>query len=209
VRRLHAPPARRYRWVHWQESRFALRADPAVPRRTERIFAALVKILCRLPTALTHRLRAHEVDGFLGGDGSLVPVTWFSAPVTGNGEVVGMTVLFTGDATNRNVTNGLAAHVTALEHLTDRLALATEIATALAQTLDTEEALARLGRLPMPRLADWASIDLRTDEGVQRVAVIGPEGRDADQEAWRGPLPALDEHSRSSLYGCCTVANPS
>ncbi|MEV5558367.1 SpoIIE family protein phosphatase [Nonomuraea wenchangensis] len=154
---------------------------------------------CRLLTALTRHIRARGGDSFLRGDGYVIPVTWFSDPVTRNGEVVGMTVLFTGDASDRDAADGLAAHVTALEDLTDRLALATEIATALAQTLDTEEALARLGRLLVPRLADWVAIDLRTDEGIQRVAVTGPEGHDADQEAWRGPLPALDEHSRSSL----------
>ncbi|TDC84050.1 hypothetical protein E1292_49665 [Nonomuraea deserti] len=152
-----------------------------------------------LLTALTRHIRAREVDSFLGGDGYLIPVTWFSDLVTRNGEVLGMTVLFTGDATDREAADGLAAHVTALEDLTGRLALVTEIATTLAQTLDTEEALARLGRLLVPRLADRVAIDLRTDEGSQRVAVIGPEGRDADQEAWRGPLPALDGHSCSSL----------
>ncbi|TDD13395.1 SpoIIE family protein phosphatase [Nonomuraea diastatica] len=154
---------------------------------------------CRLLTALTRHIRAREVDRFLGGDGYLTPVIWFSDTVTRNGEVLGMTVLFTGDATDREAADDLAAHVTALADLTDRLALVAEIATALAQTLDTEEALARLGRLLVPRLADWVAIDLRTDEGIQRVAVIGPEGRDAEQEAWRGPLPALDQHSRSSL----------
>ncbi|MEO3876538.1 SpoIIE family protein phosphatase [Nonomuraea sp. B12E4] len=154
---------------------------------------------CPLLMALTDHIRARERDSFLSGDGYLIPVTWFSAPVTRNGHVLGMTVLFAGDATDRETADDLAAHVIALEGLTDRLALATEIATALAHTLDTEEALARLGRLLVPRLADWVAIDLRTDEGIRRVAVIGPEGRDADQEAWRGPLPALDEHSHSSL----------
>lgn len=154
---------------------------------------------CQLLTALTRHIRAHGVDSFLCGDGHLIPVTWFSDPVTRNGEVLGMTVLFTGDATDGEAAVGLAAHVTALEDLTGRLALATEIATALAQTLDTDEALARLGRLLVPRLADWIAIDLRTDEGVQRVAVIGPESHDAGQEAWQGPLPTLDERSRSSL----------
>ncbi|MEV1175805.1 PAS domain S-box protein, partial [Nonomuraea sp. NPDC049784] len=155
---------------------------------------------CRLLTTLTRHISARgEKDSFLSGDGRLIPVTWFCAPVTRNGHLLGMTVLFAGDTTDRKTARGLAAHVTALEDLTVRLTVATEIATALAQTLDTKEAIARLGRLLVPRLADWAAIDLRTEEGVRRVAVVGPEGRDADQEAWQGALPAVDEHSRSAL----------
>ncbi|QYC41778.1 hypothetical protein Nocox_20850 [Nonomuraea coxensis DSM 45129] len=64
---------------------------------------------------------AREVDSFLRGDGYVIPVTWFSDPVTRDGEVAGMTVLFTGDASDRDAADGLAAHVTALEDLTDRL----------------------------------------------------------------------------------------
>lgn len=155
---------------------------------------------CRLLMALTRRMSScAEMDSLLGGDGHPVPVTWFSAPVIRNGHVLGTTVLFARDATERATEEGLAAHVIALEDLTDRLTLAAEIATALAQTLDTEEVIARLGHLLVPRLADWLAIDLHKDEGVRRVAVVGPEGSDIDQEAWRGPLPALDEHSRSAL----------
>ncbi len=162
--------------------------------------AAIPDERCRLHMALTHRMSScAELDSFLSGDGHPIPVTWFSAPVISNGRVLGTTVLFVGDAAGRATEEGLAAHVIALEDLTDRLTLAAEISTALAQTLDTEEALARLGRLLVPRLADWLAIDLRREEGVRRVAVVGPEGRDLDQEAWRGPLPALDEHSRSAL----------
>jgi PAS domain S-box-containing protein len=155
---------------------------------------------CRLFTALTLRLSSGtELDSFTSGDGHPVPVTWFSAPVIREGRLLGTTVLFTGDETVRGPEKGTAAHVIALEGLTDRLALATKIATALAQTLDTEQAIARLGRLLVPRLADWLAVDLRGEGGIRRVAVAGPEGRDNDKTAWRGPLPALDEHSRSAL----------
>ncbi|MEV4469708.1 SpoIIE family protein phosphatase [Nonomuraea sp. NPDC049504] len=170
--------------------------------------ATLPQEPCRLLTALTRRLRARGADTLLSEDGHLIPVTWFSDPVTRNGEALGMIVLMSGDGTDREAAVSLAAHVTALEDLTDRLALAAEIATALAQTLDTEEALARLGRLLVPRLADWIAIDLRTDEGVRRLAVIGPESRDTERDAWQGPLPALDEHSRSSLVRVLRGGDP-
>ncbi|WP_206641833.1 SpoIIE family protein phosphatase [Nonomuraea polychroma] len=162
--------------------------------------AAIPDEWCRLRIALTRRRSSYaEMDSFLSGDGHPIPVTWFSAPVIRNGRVLGTTVLFAGDATGGETEEGLTAHVIALEDLTNRLTLAAEIATALAQTLDTEEAIARLGPLLVPRLADWLAIDLRRDEGIRRVAVVGPEGRDLDQEAWQGPLPPLDEHSRSAL----------
>ncbi|GAA5045321.1 PAS domain S-box-containing protein [Thermocatellispora tengchongensis] len=162
--------------------------------------AAIPDKHCRLLMALTRRMPSSaETDSFLSGDGRPIPVSWFSSPLTRNGHVLGTTVLFTGDTTGRETEEGLAAHVIALEDLADRLTLAAEIATALAQTLDTEEAIARLGRLLVPRLADWLAIDLRRKEGIRRVAVVGPEDRDGDQKAWRGLLPAADEHSRSAL----------
>ncbi|MEV8561924.1 SpoIIE family protein phosphatase [Streptomyces sp. NPDC051917] len=83
-----------------------------------------------------------------------------------------------------------AAHTTALERLAERLTLVAEITEVLGQTLEVDEALARLSRLLVPRLAGWAAVDLRVgSRQVHRVAVTGPEGRDAGQEDWRGQLP--------------------
>lgn len=138
-------------------------------------------------------------DSFLHGDGHPVPVSWSSAPVTRKGHVRGTTVLFTDTTAGREAYEERAAHVTALEDLTGRMTLVAEIAMVLTQTLDTEEALSRLGRLLVPRLADWAAIDLRVDDGVRRVAVTGPEGRDIEQEAWQGPLPVVAGHTSSPL----------
>ncbi|HEX2314625.1 MAG TPA: SpoIIE family protein phosphatase [Thermomonospora sp.] len=156
---------------------------------------------CSLRAALARRATAlGETDSFLHRDGHLIPVTWSTAPVTREGRVVGMTVLFADTSASREAYEDRVAHMIALEDRTGRLALVSEITSALAQTLDTEEALSRLGRLLVPRLADWAATDLRIEDGqVRRVAVTGPRGRDIDQEAWQGALPTLRERSRSPL----------
>ncbi|MEU6035952.1 SpoIIE family protein phosphatase [Actinomadura sp. NPDC047616] len=158
-------------------------------------------VQCPLLTALSQGTAAHaETDGFTRGDGRLVPVTWSGAPVVKDGRVVGMTVLFADITASQAARADRAAHVLALENRTGRLTLVAEITSVLTQPLDTEEALSRLGRLLVPRLADWAAVDLRIESGqVRRVAVTGPEGRDFDQEAWQGPLPPPAEHSRSPL----------
>ncbi|MFE1444698.1 PP2C family protein-serine/threonine phosphatase, partial [Streptomyces sp. NPDC058739] len=88
----------------------------------------------------------------------------------------------------------------ALEDLNERLTLVAEITDVLGQTLETDEALARLGRLLVPRLADWVAVDLRTGSGqVHRVAVTGPAGRDAGLEGGRERLPGTGEADRSAL----------
>ncbi|SEQ04466.1 SpoIIE family protein phosphatase [Streptomyces radiopugnans] len=137
--------------------------------------------------------------GFLRGDGQLLPVVWSGAPVARGGCRVGMTVLFARTTVGREASEDRASRVTALEDLTGRMALVAEISAILAQTLDTEETLSRLGRFLVPRLTDWAAIDLRVEGEVRRVAVTGPEDRDAEREAWQGTLPAVVEHSRSPL----------
>ncbi|MGK5500301.1 SpoIIE family protein phosphatase [Streptomyces sp. URMC 125] len=137
-------------------------------------------------------------DGFLRGDGRLLRAGWSCAPVAGGGRAAGMAVLLTA-AAGSGAAGGRTAHVAAPEDLTGRAALVEEIVAVLAQTLDTDEALSRLSRFLVPRLADWAAVDLRVEGEVRRVAVTGPEGRDAEREAWQGTLPAAAEHSRSPL----------
>ncbi|WP_031506986.1 SpoIIE family protein phosphatase [Streptomyces megasporus] len=155
---------------------------------------------CPLLAALARGAPAHgEGDGFLRGDGRLVPVSWSGAPLRGDGRAVGMTVLFTRAGVGRETSEDRAAHATALEDLTGRMALVAEVTALLAQTLDTDEALDRLGRFLVPRTADWAAVDLRVEGEVRRVAVIGPKGRDTEREAWQGTLPAAVERSRSPL----------
>ncbi|MFI9255879.1 hypothetical protein [Streptomyces sp. NPDC053069] len=93
-----------------------------------------------------------------------------------------------------------AARASALESLAERLTLVAEITEVLGQTLEVDEALARLSRGLAPRLADWAAVDLRVgSRQVHRVAVTGPESREAWQEDWRGHLPPVGEATHSPL----------
>ncbi|MFH0243775.1 SpoIIE family protein phosphatase [Streptomyces sp. HK10] len=167
-------------------------------RRTDG--AVMPRERCPLLAALARGSSVRgEGDGFLRDDGQLVPVAWSGAPVLRDGRTVGMTVLFTRTTAGRGTSGGRASRVTALEDLTGRTALVAEATAVLAQTLDTDEALSRLGRFLVPLMADWAAIDLRVEGEVRRAAVIGPEGRDAEREAWRGILPGAAEYSRSPL----------
>ncbi|MDT0306318.1 SpoIIE family protein phosphatase [Streptomyces sp. DSM 44917] len=141
-----------------------------------------------------------DTDSFLHADGSLLPVSWSGAPVTSEGRTLGV-VTMVADATEAQATRDhLGSQLAAMEDLTARLTLVGEITEVLTQTLEAEEALNRLGRLLIHRLADWAAVDLRIgDDEVRRVAVVGPQGRDAGQEGGQGTLSAIPEASRSVL----------
>ncbi|MDN3252627.1 SpoIIE family protein phosphatase [Streptomyces sp. MA25(2023)] len=147
---------------------------------------------CSLLRALAEGKEARGEGGtYLRGDGRLLAVSWSASPLTEDGSVKGMALLFTDATGDRHVHRERTARTRALEDLNERLSLVAEITDVLGQTLETDEALARLVRLLVPRLADWAAVDLRTGSGeVHRVAVTGPEGRDAGFQGRRGPAPA-------------------
>ncbi|MFJ8189981.1 SpoIIE family protein phosphatase [Streptomyces sp. NPDC096094] len=146
---------------------------------------------CLLLQALARGAAARgEGDCYLRGDGGLTAVSWSASPLTDDGLPRGIALLFSDIAADRGARRERAAYTSALEDLTERLTLVAEITDVLGQTLETDEALARLGRLLVPRLADWAAVDLLVGSGqVHRVAVTGPAGRDASREDWRGPVP--------------------
>ncbi|WP_168220599.1 SpoIIE family protein phosphatase [Streptomyces sp. RFCAC02] len=156
---------------------------------------------CALLRALERRTEARGGNDFLlRGDGRALPVAWSAAPVVHDGVFRGMAVLFTDITADRSADRRRRAHTSALEELTDRLTLVTEITGVLTRTLDTEESLSRLGRLLVPRLADWTAVDFRTADGeARRVAVNGPEGREIGGETWQGPLPGDGGRSRAPL----------
>ncbi|MFF4535803.1 SpoIIE family protein phosphatase [Streptomyces aureus] len=156
---------------------------------------------CPLLRALAEGAAARgEGDSYVRGDGHLATISWSASPLTDGGSFRGMAVLFTDVASDRSARRERAAYTSALEDLNERLTLVAEITDVLGQTLETDEALARLGRLLVPRLADWAAVDLRTGSGqVHRVAVTGPAGRDARQEGRRERLPETGEADRSAL----------
>lgn len=159
--------------------------------------ARIARERCPLLRALAENGPARgDDDRCLRDDGRLVPISWSATPLTQDDVFQGMVVLIVETApaghAHRERTDQAerAARTTALESLTERLKLVAEITEVLGQTLEVDEALARLSRLLVPRLADWAAVDLRIgSRQVHRVAVTGPEGRDAGQEDWRGQLP--------------------
>ncbi|MFE2330905.1 SpoIIE family protein phosphatase [Streptomyces coelicoflavus] len=146
---------------------------------------------CPLLHALAEVKGARGEGGtYLRGDGRLLAVTWSASLLTEDGSVKGMALLFTDATEDHRVHRERTARTRALEDLNERLSLVAEITDVLGQTLETDEALARLVRLLVPRLADWAAVDLRTGSGeVHRVAVTGPEGRGAGFQGRRAPAP--------------------
>lgn len=139
-------------------------------------------------------------DYFAHADGSVLPVSWFIAPYAVDGRNVGTLVLFhprpqasaTGPHPERT-----AEPLSELE----RLALLAETTTRLTSTLNVDEALHRLVELVLPRLADWAVIDLITEhDEVWRTAVVhSEEERLVPYEELQGPMPPVPEHSAMPL----------
>ncbi|TQM13500.1 PP2C family protein-serine/threonine phosphatase [Pseudonocardia kunmingensis] len=98
--------------------------------------------------------------------------------------------------------NGLALEMAALERVIARLQLVGEVGTVLGSTLDVDEALRRLARLVVPRLADWVVVDLLDDDGAQelrRAVVVHRDPERAPEGAHERPLPPVPDGSASSL----------
>ncbi|WP_327232738.1 SpoIIE family protein phosphatase [Streptomyces sp. NBC_01317] len=110
----------------------------------------------------------------LRADGTPLPVWWTSAPLPGEGTVVIFHDTGAEGERNERRSDRYAHSEIAREQAEFDLAEATwlsELTLALVSTLEAEEALARLARLLVPRLADGAVIDLIADRGrVRRTA---------------------------------------
>ncbi|MFC4060136.1 SpoIIE family protein phosphatase [Planomonospora corallina] len=155
---------------------------------------------CRIWQAFERGHTAHgECPAFLRGNGGLLPVSWMASPVRQNGRLRAAAVLFT-DASERLAAAGRQAdQLAALERLTGRLAVVGEAGAVLAQVPEADEALRRLGRLIVPRLAEWAVVDLCSGlDDVRRALVVPPEGHAGDP-VWEGPLPPVTEDSGAPL----------
>ncbi|WP_328222206.1 SpoIIE family protein phosphatase [Streptomyces sp. NBC_00310] len=131
---------------------------------------------------------------FRRGDATLLPVTWLVTPCRLGDTVTGAAVLFyecdPEEGTLRTTES------TTLSQL-ERLALLAETTTRLTSTLDADEAVARLVRLVVPRLADWAIVDLITEsDDVWRTTVATHrDGVVVRREELEGPLPPVHEES--------------
>ncbi|MEV7079585.1 SpoIIE family protein phosphatase [Streptomyces sp. NPDC093516] len=149
-----------------------------------------------------HARRTEQAAGewFARGDGSLLPVSWLITPFDTGGHESATLVVFHRD---QQAWDASRRPETAAEPLTEleRLALLAETTTRLTSTLDVDEALRRLVALVLPRLADWAVIDLITErDEVWRSAVVHADG-DAlvHHEELQGPMPPVPEESPMPL----------
>ncbi|MFF2204878.1 SpoIIE family protein phosphatase [Streptomyces sp. NPDC058145] len=140
------------------------------------------------------------VDYFAHADGSVLPISWMITPYDIGADARGTLVVF--HPLEQPQRTG-ARPEEAAETLTDleRLALLAETTTRLTSTLDVDEALRRLVDLVLPRLADWAVIDLITErDEVWRTAVVQADGGTlVDHVDLQGPMPPVPETSPMPL----------
>ncbi|MEV7983004.1 SpoIIE family protein phosphatase [Streptomyces sp. NPDC086519] len=133
------------------------------------------------------------------GDGTLLPVAWLATPCDIGLSPSATLVLFhssgrSGRPSQRPPAGGRLSEL-------ERLALLAETTTLLTSTLDIHEALRRLIHLVVPRLADWAVIDLLHERGeVWRFAVAHAEGGTVVfREDLQGPMPPVPQESPMPL----------
>ncbi|MET7683409.1 SpoIIE family protein phosphatase [Streptomyces sp. NPDC005423] len=140
-----------------------------------------------------------DEDYFARGDGSLLPISWLITPFEPGAHEPGTLVLF-HSRQERRPDAPPEAPATLLPEL-ERLALLAETTTQLTSTLDVEEALRRLVRLVVPRLADWAVIDLITErDEVWRTVVAEADGDTVVRhEELQGPMPPVPQESPMPL----------
>ncbi|MFE1326496.1 SpoIIE family protein phosphatase [Streptomyces sp. NPDC058741] len=147
-----------------------------------------------------HAGRAAQADEdyFAHADGSLLPISWMITPYDTGEPEPGTLVVF--HAPGRDT--GAQPEPTArqLSEL-QRLALLAETTAQLTSTLDVDEALRRLVRLVVPRLADWAIVDMISErDEVWRAVVVHADGDGLlDHEDLRGPMPPIAAKSPMPL----------
>ncbi|MFD8077833.1 SpoIIE family protein phosphatase [Streptomyces sp. NPDC059718] len=156
---------------------------------------------CEMRDALlTERTRHRDVGWFARGDGSLLGLSWFLTPYAlGPGRRGALVMLYQRQeaAHSQGRAAGLSTPLTEL----DRLALLAETTTQLTSTLDVNEALHRLAALTVPLLADWAVVDLLTEnDEVRRALVVqNKDGLLIERADLQGPMPPVPQESPMPL----------
>ncbi|MFF0204612.1 SpoIIE family protein phosphatase [Streptomyces sp. NPDC005017] len=155
---------------------------------------------CRVwESVLAGRTGQGEGEWLERGDGTLLPVGWLATPCDTGLHPSATLVLFHSVGRPEPPVQRPSA-VGRLSEL-ERLALLAETTTLLTSTLDIHEALRRLISLVVPRIADWAVIDLigERDE-VRRFAVAHAEsGAVKFREDLQGPMPPVPQESQMPL----------
>ncbi|MFF0809482.1 SpoIIE family protein phosphatase [Streptomyces albogriseolus] len=175
-----------------------------------------------MPTSQCHMRHAFlagrpaqdEGEWFEKGDGTLLPVAWSIAPYDAATDDTCVLVLFHPREEPAEAPGPATAREGTLDEL-ERLALLAEMTTQLTSTLSVDEALRRLVSLVLPRLADWAVIDLISErDEVWRTKVVhlkdGVPVSRRDLEGPMAPVPAESPMplSRALRGVSSTIAGP-
>ncbi|MYR41922.1 SpoIIE family protein phosphatase [Streptomyces sp. SID5910] len=141
-----------------------------------------------------------ELDHLARADGSVLSVSWLITPYSVHGHDTHTLVIFHPHEQAQAAEPPPERSAEPLSEL-ERLALLAETTTQLTSTLNVDEALRRLVALILPRLADWAVIDLITEhEEVWRTAVVHVDGdRLVHRGDLEGPMPPVPEESPMPL----------
>ncbi|NUO46656.1 MAG: SpoIIE family protein phosphatase [Streptomyces sp.] len=150
---------------------------------------------CRIrDSVLGGETQQGEDEWLQRGDGTLLPVRWLATPC----DTATLILFHSAGRQKRPVQRSPAAgRLSELE----RLALLAETTTLLTSTLEIHEGLRHLIALVVPRIADWAVIDLigERDE-VWRFAVAQGEGGSVVfREDLQGPMPPVLQESQMPL----------
>ncbi|MEV7108512.1 SpoIIE family protein phosphatase [Streptomyces atroolivaceus] len=174
---------------------------------------------CQLRNAiLAGRTEHGDSEWFARGDGTLVRLSWLVAPCSGPERTGALVLLY---ESNPGVSDEGVDEVPAPLSELDRLTLLAETTTQLTSTLNVDEALRRLTALTVPRLGDWAVIDLLTEQDEVRRALVmeHKDGILVEREDLQGPMPPVPQESpmplsralrgaASSLAGPATYQGP-
>ncbi|MEU2519916.1 SpoIIE family protein phosphatase [Streptomyces pseudogriseolus] len=170
---------------------------------------------CRMrPAFLAGRPAQNDHDWFEKGDGTLLAIAWSITPYDTGADDTSALVLFHPREAAAEAPGTATSREGAPDEL-ERLALLAETTTQLTSTLSVDEALHRLVTLVLPRLADWAVIDLISErDEVWRTKVVhfedGVPVSRRDLEGPMAPVPAESPMplSRALRGASSTIAGP-
>ncbi|WP_425246398.1 SpoIIE family protein phosphatase [Streptomyces sp. NEAU-NA10] len=161
----------------------------------------LPRTQCSMRQAFHARRTAQAAeDHFARADGSVLPISWLITPYDTVGAEAATLVVFHSPTHGQDAGPQPEPAAEPLSEL-ERLALLAETTTQLTSTLDVEEALRRLVALVVPRLADWAVIDLIAErDEVWRTIVVQADGDTLTRhDDLQGPMPPVPEESPMPL----------
>ncbi|MEV0629233.1 SpoIIE family protein phosphatase [Nonomuraea wenchangensis] len=162
---------------------------------------SIPRIRCMVRQAfLSGRTLHSELAWFERGDGSLLSMAWTVAPCELAPGERGALVIF-HQIDPAALPGPWAADAEGPMSELDRLALLAETTATLTSTLDVQEILRQLVRLVVPLLADWAVVDLLTEEGgvVRQLVVHHENGELVHHEDLERAMPPVPEASSMPL----------